>query len=205
MGWVWVVKIPIFLTMERWLFHLNIHSKALLVSPFLGQVRCLNGKGKVPNKNDDGNKKSQWEFPTKFPMKIPKWSGIISSKNILGRNTTMFFGDSFEMRCSLDPRNWAFRMRRHLRRGKFKAQQFIFAIKAATLGREGTATKKKALQLGKYGGKGDCVLGVSVGNLGSWLLLRNCQFFLIRLGRDRNQLKPQITSRSKLLLPAHQA
>lgn len=39
-------------------------------------------------------------------------------------------------------------MRQHLRRGKFKAQQFIFAIKAATLGREGTAPKKKALQLG---------------------------------------------------------
>lgn len=196
-----------FFTMERWLFHLNIHLKALLVSPlrFRGQVRCFNGREKFPTKTMMGTKKpnensqqnSQWKFPNEvepFPANCFFWG-----------NTTMFFGDSFEMRCSLDPRNWAVEMRRHLRRGKFKAQQFIFAIKAATLGREGTAPKKKAFQLGKYGGKGDCVLGVSVSNLGSWLLLRNCQFFLIRLGRDRNQLKPQITSRSKLLLPAHQA
>ena len=201
-SWKMVVFVSLKHPFKIWLLRVP----ALLVSSFLGQVRCLNGKGKVPNKNDDGNKKPQWEFPTKFPNENSqmKWNHFQQKQFFLGKHNHVF-GDSFEMRCSLDPRNWAAEMRRHLRRGKFKAQQFIFAIKAATLGREGAAPKKKALQLGKYGGKGDCVLGVSVGNLGSWLLLRNCQFFLIRLGRDRNQLKPQITSRSKLLLPAHQA
>ena len=54
---------------------------------------------------------------------------------------------------------------RHLRRGKFKAQQFIFAIKATRLGwfglgGKGRVQKKKGVPTGEM--MGDCVLGVSV-------------------------------------------
>lgn len=76
-SWKMVVFVSLKHPFKIWLLRVP----ALLVLPFLGQVRCLNGKGKVPNKNDEGNKKpnensqqnSQWKFPSEvepFPAKI---------------------------------------------------------------------------------------------------------------------------------------
>ena len=129
--------------------------------PFKGFVGItVFGAGEVLKWEGKSSQQKRWweqKTPIRIPNKIPnensrmKWNHF-QQKHFGGKHNHVFLGTHLRWDVPWI-REIERRMRRHLRRGKFKAQQFIFAIKAATLGREGAAPQKRRSNWGNMVGR----------------------------------------------------